>query len=84
DGVDDAALKRGIAYLDEAARPGSPYATRLTLTDGQAIVFDNTRISHGRTPYRDSASRRRCMYRGLYLGQPRIDVGAPGLPAAGE
>jgi hypothetical protein len=65
-------LRRGIKFLAEASEPGSPHYTELKVAIGQAIIFDNTRISHGRTVYRDSADQRRCMYRGLYLRHPSV------------
>lgn len=73
-GVDEAGLRRGIDFLATASSQGSPYYSQLTLSAGQAIVFDNTKISHGRTQYRDLGERPRCMYRGLYLNHPRVDV----------
>lgn len=63
-------LWRGVEALARVARPGSPHYTEITLRAGQAIVFDNTRISHGRTPYRDSPDRVRCLYRSLHLAHP--------------
>jgi Taurine catabolism dioxygenase TauD, TfdA family len=65
-------LRRGIDFLASASQPGSPYFTRLRLDRGQVIVFDNTRISHGRTSYVDSPTQRRCMYRSLHLRHPRL------------
>jgi alpha-ketoglutarate-dependent taurine dioxygenase len=62
---------RGVEFLRRAAEPGSSYYARLTLDAGQAIVIDNTRISHGRMAYRDSPDRRRCLYRCLYLRHPQ-------------
>lgn len=73
-GVVEADLRRGIDFLAQACRPGSPYFRQLRLNRSQAIVFDNTRISHGRTLYADSAALRRCMYRSLHLRHPRIRV----------
>jgi len=70
DRVDEADLKRGIAFLSEAAEAPSPYFRSVTLDAGEAIVFDNGRISHGRTAYQDSATRRRCLYRSLHLRHP--------------
>jgi len=64
-------LPRGVEFLRRAAEPGSRYFAQLGLERGQAIVLDNTRISHGRTAYRDFGNRRRCLYRGLYLRHPR-------------
>ncbi|MEJ3746442.1 TauD/TfdA family dioxygenase [Actinomycetes bacterium KLBMP 9797] len=74
DGVAAAHLHRGVGFLATASRPGSRYFTRLRLDGGDVILFDNTRLSHGRTPYRDAASRRRLMFRSLHLRHPRIRV----------
>ncbi|MFI2710809.1 TauD/TfdA family dioxygenase [Micromonospora sp. NPDC018662] len=86
-GVDAAALERGIRFLAAASQPGSAHFVQLRLDAGEIIVFDNTRISHGRTPYRDAPDRRRCMFRSLHLRQPRVPVlaadGARG-PEAGR
>ncbi|MBV9451835.1 MAG: TauD/TfdA family dioxygenase [Streptosporangiaceae bacterium] len=71
DVVEPADLRRGIEFLDDASRPGSPYYRRLALGPGEAIILDNTRISHGRTAYRDSPARHRCLYRSLHLEHPR-------------
>lgn len=71
DGASEADLRRGLDYLQTMASEGSGYYTQLSLAAGQAIVFDNTRISHGRTAYRDSPTRRRCLYRSLHLRHPR-------------
>jgi alpha-ketoglutarate-dependent taurine dioxygenase len=75
DGVDEDAVSRGIAFLDRASQPGSQHHKRFSLATGQVIVFDNTAISHGRLAYRDSVTRRRCMYRSLHLRHPRASVG---------
>lgn len=72
DAVDEDDLRRGIDFLAEASRPGGRHYAQLKLATGQAIVFDNTKISHGRTAYVDSARQRRCMYRGLYLRDPAV------------
>jgi alpha-ketoglutarate-dependent taurine dioxygenase len=72
DGVDAHDLQRGVEFLAQAGQPGGRHYAELKMATGQAIVFDNTRISHGRTPYRDSQNQRRCMYRGLYLRHPSV------------
>lgn len=70
DGVDEEALRRGMEFLAEAARPGGRHYVELTLSAGQAIVFDNTRISHGRMAYLDAPDQPRCIYRMLFLRHP--------------
>lgn len=66
-------LQRGIAFLAEAAQPGQPYFRTVRLGAGQGIVFDNTRISHGRTPYEDSGASKRCLFRTLHVRHPMPD-----------
>jgi len=75
DGVAEADLRRGIDFMRRATKSGSPYFFQLRLAAGQAIVLANSRIAHGRTPYRDTEGIRRCLYRGLYLRQPRLMSG---------
>ncbi|MCW3815789.1 TauD/TfdA family dioxygenase [Micromonospora sp. DR5-3] len=72
DEVNEDDLRRGIKFLAEASEPGSPHYAEFKVATGQAIIFDNTRISHGRTAYRDTADQRRCMYRGLFLRHPSV------------
>jgi len=84
DGVPAADLHRGVTFLRHAAAQGSPFFIRLRLAAGQAIAFDNTRVSHGRTPYRDSPGRTRCLYRSLHLRHPRAAVPAPAGTGAGR
>jgi len=74
DGVPEENLRRGIDFLAAAAGPPSRHYLQLRLDRGQAIVFDNTRISHGRTAYSDSGTRHRCMYRSLHLRHPRVST----------
>lgn len=72
DRVNEDDLRRAIKFLAAASQPGSPHYTELRVDTGQAIIFDNTTISHGRTAYKDSQNQRRCMYRGLYLNHPWV------------
>ncbi|MDG4829291.1 TauD/TfdA family dioxygenase [Solwaraspora sp. WMMD1047] len=72
DEVNEDDLWRGIKFLAEASAPGSAHYTEFKVATGQAIMFDNTRISHGRTAYRDAPDQRRCMYRGLFLRHPSV------------
>ncbi|NJP95430.1 TauD/TfdA family dioxygenase [Nonomuraea sp. FMUSA5-5] len=63
----EAALGRALTTLQVLAEPDSPYALRFTLQAGQGLIMSNSRICHGRTPYRDVADRPRRMLRGLFL-----------------
>lgn len=73
-GVDALALRRGAQFLRQSALPGSPYFTQLKLEPGQAIILSNTRICHGRTPFKDNSSQQRCLYRGLFLKHPTMAI----------
>ncbi|MCD0449411.1 TauD/TfdA family dioxygenase [Actinocorallia sp. API 0066] len=67
----DADLQRALGFLDRAAAPGSRYRIDLTLTAGQALLWANDRLGHGRTPYRDTADAPRLLRRGLFTLRPR-------------
>jgi alpha-ketoglutarate-dependent taurine dioxygenase len=69
-GSDPTALARGLEFLAAASRDGSEYTHQLTLAAGHALLLDNTRVSHGRRPYRDGPGRRRCLFRSLHLRHP--------------
>ncbi len=73
-GIDETALRRGITFLKAKAVPGSGVYQELRLGAGQTIIFDNTRISHGRTAYVDSRDRRRSLFRSLHLRHPSATV----------
>ncbi|MDI5938943.1 TauD/TfdA family dioxygenase, partial [Micromonospora sp. DH15] len=75
-GVAEDDLRRSVEFLLRASMPGSRFHLERRLAAQQAIVFDNTRISHGRLAYRDSPDRHRCVYRGLFLQRPTRPVGA--------
>lgn len=64
------ALKRGLAYLEAAARPGSAFRTDFTLRAGQALVLANDRLGHGRTAFRDNLSAPRLLLRALFTRRP--------------
>jgi alpha-ketoglutarate-dependent taurine dioxygenase len=71
-GVSEADVQRGVGFLLNASLPGSQHFLQFTLSAGQAIVFDNTRISHGRTAYRSSQNHQRRLYRSLHLQHPSL------------
>jgi hypothetical protein len=64
--TDPAALGRALAFLQDAARPGSGFYTEITLTAGQGLLLANDMISHGRTPYHDDPAAPRLLYRALF------------------
>ncbi|HZM84354.1 MAG TPA: TauD/TfdA family dioxygenase [Candidatus Limnocylindrales bacterium] len=66
------ALWRGVHYLERASEPGSEFHLQLRLDAGQVILLANSRICHGRTPYRDGPGHRRCMFRSLHRVRPRV------------
>ncbi len=61
-----AALDRALAFLRDAARPGTGYYTEVTLAAGQGLLLANDLISHGRTPYQDNPDAPRLIYRALF------------------
>lgn len=71
-GIAEGDLQRGVGFLMHASLPGSQHFAQLTLGAGQAILFDNTRLSHGRTPYYDPPGGGRCLYRSLHLRHPSV------------
>ncbi|WP_435208477.1 TauD/TfdA family dioxygenase [Streptomyces sp. bgisy034] len=72
DGAAAQDVKRGLDFLDNARRIGSPYILRFALDEGQALLLDNTRVSHGRDPYEDDEHHRRLLYRSLHLRHPSV------------
>lgn len=71
-------LARGVSALAASASPGQPYFRTLRLGANQAIMFDNTRVSHGRTSYEDAKGSQRCLYRTLHLRHPDpMEAGGP-------
>lgn len=72
-GINKKVLQRGIKYMREASQPDSPFYTQLRLERGQAILFANTRIAHGRKPYRNSGNQVRILYRGIFCEYPRVE-----------
>ncbi|MFI7544700.1 TauD/TfdA family dioxygenase [Actinoplanes sp. NPDC049599] len=70
DGELGESVRRGLSFLDNARQDGSRHVLRFTLAAGEAIIMDNTRISHGRAAYQDRAGSRRCLYRSLHLRHP--------------
>lgn len=69
--INSADLTRGVEYMRKASQPGSPYYCEIRLEANQTIIFSNTKLAHGRTPYHNAEGSRRCMYRGLFLNYPR-------------
>lgn len=71
-GVNEADLLRGAKFLQQVATAGSIYFTQVRLNVNQAIILANTKVCHGRTPYRNGIGHHRCLYRGLYLAEPKM------------
>lgn len=76
-GINIADLRRGVEFMHQASQPGSPYFFQLRLEAGQAILFANSKLAHGRRPYRNAGCSRRCLYRSLYLKPPSLTVAPP-------
>ncbi|MCX4966418.1 TauD/TfdA family dioxygenase [Streptomyces sp. NBC_00654] len=63
-------LGRGLEFLREAAQDPR-YRTAVRLARGEALIFRNDRVSHGRTSYQDSPRHRRLLVRAVYGRPPR-------------
>lgn len=70
EGEAGATLRRAVDRLRAMAREGQPTYHTERLEANQAVVFDNTRLSHSRAPYRDSGHSQRCLFRTLHLTHP--------------
>lgn len=70
DGIDEQALERAVAFMEQVSKPHSAYYLEFRLDAGQGLVLANDRITHGRTAYRDGEQARRCMYRALFCERP--------------
>jgi hypothetical protein len=66
-------LKRAYAYLDEMAKPGSPFFIETKLKPGQGLIMANHKVSHGRKSYIESQSNIRIMLRGIFFNYPSYD-----------
>ncbi|MFH9665799.1 TauD/TfdA family dioxygenase [Streptomyces globisporus] len=63
------ALRRGLSYL--AAQTQEPHSRlAVQLTAGEALIFRNDRLSHGRQAYVDDPDARRHLVRALYTKAP--------------
>ena len=67
EGEAGANLRHAVELLRAMAREGHPTYRTERLKANQVVVFDNTRLSHSRAPYRDSGRIRRCLFRTLHL-----------------
>lgn len=65
------ALHRALAFL-RAASDNPRYRLAIRLAPGQALIFRNDRLSHGRQPYEDDPNARRHLVRALYANVPSI------------
>ncbi|GAA3783635.1 hypothetical protein GCM10022403_017860 [Streptomyces coacervatus] len=62
-------LRRALAFL-RAASNNPRYRLAVRLAPGQALIFRNDRLSHGRQPYEDKPDARRHLVRALYASAP--------------
>jgi alpha-ketoglutarate-dependent taurine dioxygenase len=62
-------LRRALAFL-RLASDNPRYRLAVRLAPGQALIFRNDRLSHGRQPYEDRPSARRHLVRALYANVP--------------
>nr|AKC92631.1 2-oxoglutarate:UMP dioxygenase [Amycolatopsis sp. SANK 60206] len=63
-------LRRALDFL-RTATDDPRYRLAVRLAPGQALVFRNDRLSHGRQPYEDKPDARRHLVRALYAEAPR-------------
>lgn len=64
-------LERALKFLREAVKDPR-YRTSVRLEAGEALIFRNDRVSHGRTSYKDDPKARRLLVRSVYNRAPRI------------
>lgn len=64
-------LARGLEFLRKSAKD-SRYLASIRLAAGEALIFRNDRVSHGRTSYQDHPKARRLLVRSLYSRAPRL------------
>ncbi|EWC64477.1 putative taurine catabolism dioxygenase [Actinokineospora spheciospongiae] len=62
-------LRRGLEFLRAAAREPR-YRLAVSLRPGEALIFRNDRLSHGRQPYEDTPAAPRHLIRALYADGP--------------
>ncbi|MFE0177181.1 TauD/TfdA family dioxygenase [Streptomyces sp. NPDC059002] len=62
-------LHRALAFL-RAASDNPRYRLAVRLAPGEALIFRNDRLSHGRHPYKDRPNARRHLVRALYANVP--------------
>ncbi|MFD7617907.1 TauD/TfdA family dioxygenase [Streptomyces sp. NPDC059802] len=62
-------LRRALNFL-RAASDNPRYRLAVRLTTGQALIFRNDRLSHGRQPYEDRPDAPRHLTRALYVNAP--------------
>lgn len=72
-------LHRALAFL-RAATDNPRYRLAVRLAPGQALVFRNDRLSHGRQPYEDRPDARRHLVRALYGNAPSRPTEPPLAP----
>ncbi len=69
---DDAATRRAVAALERIlADDASPYAFRGRLEPGMGLVCNN--VLHDRSSFKDSAARKRLLYRARYFDRVAAD-----------
>lgn len=67
-------LCRALAFL-RTASDNPRYRLAIRLTPGQALIFRNDRLSHGRQSYEDNPNARRHLVRALYSKVPSVPCG---------
>nr|BAJ19044.1 putative non-heme oxygenase [Streptomyces sp. SANK 62799] len=70
-------LGRALAFL-RSASDNPRYRLAVRLAPGEALIFRNDRLSHGRRPYEDRPKARRHLVRALYAKVPTCHPNEPG------
>jgi alpha-ketoglutarate-dependent taurine dioxygenase len=63
-------LERALKFLRQSTKDAR-YRTSARLAAGEALIFRNDRVAHGRTPYQDEPKARRLLIRSIYSRAPR-------------
>ncbi|MEU5212387.1 TauD/TfdA family dioxygenase [Streptomyces sp. NPDC020742] len=71
-------LRRALAFL-RTASDNPRYRLAISLAPGEALIFRNDRLSHGRRPYEDRPDARRHLVRALYAKVPSCHPNAIGV-----
>ncbi|MEW5288828.1 MULTISPECIES: TauD/TfdA family dioxygenase [Erwinia] len=63
-----------VDYLSQLATEGSRYFLTFPLCRGQALIFRNDKISHGRRAFTDDPACPRTLLRGMFVDVPKLSA----------